>query len=61
MDNAIKYGVAQIQSIADPESIEDSLQDFETLATISQRLADVLREKLESSARVEKIRVEASI
>jgi len=60
MDNAIKYGVAQIQSIADPESIEDSLHDFETLGTISQRLADVLREKLESSARVEKIRVEAS-
>ena len=61
MDNAIKYGVPQIQSIADPESIEDSLQDFETLATISQRLADVLRQKLESSARVEKNRVEASI
>jgi len=61
MDNAIKYGVAQIQSIANPESIEDSLHDFETLTTISQRLADVLRQKLESSARVEKNRVEASV
>ncbi len=61
MDNAIKYGVAQIQSIVDPESIEDSLHDFEILATISQRLADVLRQKLGSSARVEKYRVEASI
>jgi len=61
MDNAIKYGVAQIQSIADPDSIEDSLHDFETLATISQRLADVLRQKLESNTRMEKNRVEASI
>ncbi len=61
MDNAIKYGVAQIQSIANPESIEGSLHDFETLTTISQRLADVLRQKLESSARVEKNRVEASV
>ena len=61
MDNAIRYGVAQIQSIANPESIEDSLHDFETLTTISQRLADVLRQKFESSARVEKNRVEASV
>ena len=61
MDNAIKYGVGQIQAIADPNSIEDSLHDFETLATISQKLADTLRAMLESSARVEKNRIEASI
>lgn len=61
MDNAIKYGVAQIQAIANPSSIEDSLHDFEVLANISQKLADALRERLESSAPVEKNRVKASI
>ena len=61
MDNAIRYGVAQIQSVADPNSIEDSLHDFEMLATMSQKLADVLRDRLDSSARVERNHVQASI
>ncbi len=59
MDNAIRYGVAQIQSVADPNSIEDSLHDFEILANISQNLAESLRDRLESSARVEKNRIGA--
>jgi hypothetical protein len=61
MKNAITYGVAQVQSIVSSDSIQNSLHDFEMLATISQKMADVLRDRLESSARVEKTRVEASI
>ena len=60
MKNAIKYGVAQIQSIVTPDSVQNSLHDFEMLSTISQRLADVLREKLEATG-VEKSIVESRI
>ena len=60
LKNAIKYGVAQIQSIVTPDSTQDSLQDFEMLSTISQRLANVLREKLEATG-IEKRIVESQI
>lgn len=49
MDNAIKYGVAQIQSIVTPDRIQDSLHDFEMISTISQRLADVLQVRLQAA------------
>ncbi len=61
MDNAIRYGVGQIQSVADPNSIEDSLHDFEMPATISQKLANALRDRLESSPTLEGNRVKAPI
>jgi hypothetical protein len=58
MDNAIRYGVAQIQSIVTPDSIQDSLHDFEMLSTISRGLADVLRDRLEAGRPVEQKGIE---
>jgi hypothetical protein len=45
MDNAIKYGVAQIQSIVETDSLSQSIGDFEMMSTISAKIATALRER----------------
>jgi hypothetical protein len=48
INNAMKYAVGQLESGVDTDNIQQSLDDIETIASIAQGIAALLRKKLDA-------------
>ena len=48
INNAMKYAVGQLESGVDTDNIQQSLDDIETIASIAQGIAALLRRKLDA-------------